>query len=226
MLLLSARAGPEASVAGLDAGADDYLIKPFSAADLLARVRGNLQLARMRTDHARWRAALIDSLQDAFFVMDDAGAVIEINDAFTEVLGFGAEGLPYTRRTCGGPGRTPTRKQHRKTVRPSRQLMAQSRGSLVAPVSHRDGHLLWAAATFSEIHDRETGRRIVVGTLRDVTAEHYAGQRGPPWPRWEYCCPGGQVSRALRGAISELQKLWRARRVLAASWNGPAPGRR
>jgi signal transduction histidine kinase len=50
VVLLSARAGEEARVEGLDAGADDYLIKPFSARELLARVRSNLELARLRRE--------------------------------------------------------------------------------------------------------------------------------------------------------------------------------
>src|SRR5699024_390632 len=48
IILLSARAGEEARVEGLDAGADDYVSKPFTARELLARVRANLRLARMR----------------------------------------------------------------------------------------------------------------------------------------------------------------------------------
>ncbi len=48
VMLVSARAGEEARVEGLDAGADDYLVKPFSARELLARVRSNLELARLR----------------------------------------------------------------------------------------------------------------------------------------------------------------------------------
>ena len=48
IVLLSARAGDEATVAGLEAGADDYLVKPFSARELLARVRANLELDRVR----------------------------------------------------------------------------------------------------------------------------------------------------------------------------------
>ncbi len=48
VVLVSARAGEEARVEGLDAGADDYLVKPFSARELLARVRSNLELARLR----------------------------------------------------------------------------------------------------------------------------------------------------------------------------------
>jgi two-component sensor histidine kinase len=50
VILLSARAGEEARVQGLDAGADDYVNKPFSARELLARVRATLQLARIRKE--------------------------------------------------------------------------------------------------------------------------------------------------------------------------------
>jgi signal transduction histidine kinase len=52
VVLLSARAGEEARVEGLDAGADDYLVKPFAARELVARVAANLELARMRRDAA------------------------------------------------------------------------------------------------------------------------------------------------------------------------------
>jgi signal transduction histidine kinase len=48
VILLSARAGEESRVEGLEAGADDYLVKPFGARELLARVQGHLQLARLR----------------------------------------------------------------------------------------------------------------------------------------------------------------------------------
>jgi DNA-binding response OmpR family regulator len=48
--LLSARAGEESTLQGLNAGADDYLAKPFSAPELLARVRTHLELARARRE--------------------------------------------------------------------------------------------------------------------------------------------------------------------------------
>ena len=48
IILLSARAGEEAAVESLGTGADDYLVKPFSARELLARVRTHVELARER----------------------------------------------------------------------------------------------------------------------------------------------------------------------------------
>ncbi|WP_445634098.1 histidine kinase [Nostoc sp. DSM 114161] len=50
IILLSARAGEDATVEGLEAGADDYLIKPFSARELIARVETQLQMSRLRQE--------------------------------------------------------------------------------------------------------------------------------------------------------------------------------
>jgi len=48
VIMLSARAGDESRVEGLNAGADDYLIKPFNARELLARVRSQLEIVQLR----------------------------------------------------------------------------------------------------------------------------------------------------------------------------------
>ncbi len=48
VIFLSARAGEEAKVEGLEAGADDYMVKPFTARELLARVDGNIRIAKSR----------------------------------------------------------------------------------------------------------------------------------------------------------------------------------
>jgi PAS domain S-box-containing protein len=48
VIMLSARAGEEAKVEGLEAGATDYLVKPFAAAELLARVRHQVIMKRTR----------------------------------------------------------------------------------------------------------------------------------------------------------------------------------
>jgi signal transduction histidine kinase len=48
VILLSARAGEDSRIEGLQAGADDYMVKPFSARELLARIESQFMLASMR----------------------------------------------------------------------------------------------------------------------------------------------------------------------------------
>lgn len=75
VILLSARAGEEAKVEGLQAGADDYLTKPFSARELLARVEAHLELARLRQQAEKRVRAERQRLHDLFM---QAPAVIAV----------------------------------------------------------------------------------------------------------------------------------------------------
>ncbi|MEG4959734.1 MULTISPECIES: ATP-binding protein [unclassified Microcoleus] len=70
IILLSARAGEEARIEGLAAGADDYLIKPFSARELLARVEASLKLARLRQEATVRERTILGRVTDAFMAMD------------------------------------------------------------------------------------------------------------------------------------------------------------
>ncbi|MUG99980.1 response regulator [Scytonema sp. UIC 10036] len=72
IILLSARAGEESRVEGLEAGADDYLIKPFSARELLARVEANLKMAQMRQ---RYRS-LVEATSSIVWVADGSGTIL------------------------------------------------------------------------------------------------------------------------------------------------------
>ncbi|MEV4478710.1 SpoIIE family protein phosphatase [Micromonospora coxensis] len=61
IVLLSARAGSAEAVAGLSVGADDYLTKPFSGQELIARVRANVELGQLRGQIIRRLRALADA---------------------------------------------------------------------------------------------------------------------------------------------------------------------
>ncbi|WP_432907305.1 SpoIIE family protein phosphatase [Micromonospora matsumotoense] len=218
VLLLSARAGQEAAVEGLEAGADDYLVKPFPAEELLARVRANVDLARLRNHHANWRAAMINSLQEGFFVLDADGALVEMNTAFADLFGYGPEGLPYRPRYPWWPDDATDPSAHRLVADAFSQAMTVTHGSFVVPLRHRDGHRLWTAVAFNAVTD-DHGRRMVVGTIRDVTAERYAVQRETALSALnQRLSRAASTTEALRAGVEELRQLWQAHRVLAAHW--------
>ncbi len=60
VIMLSARAGEDSRIDGLEAGADDYLVKPFSARELMARVATHLNLQRLEQRLDQQRAALTE----------------------------------------------------------------------------------------------------------------------------------------------------------------------
>ena len=66
IVLLSARAGEEATAEGLRAGADDYLVKPFSASALLVRIEAQLSAARLRETVRRNGEAELRRLETIF----------------------------------------------------------------------------------------------------------------------------------------------------------------
>jgi len=63
VILLTAKATQEDKVAGLDAGADDYVTKPFDSFELLARLRAMMRLKEMHDTLEEWNRALTDTVK-------------------------------------------------------------------------------------------------------------------------------------------------------------------
>jgi adenylate cyclase len=63
VILLTAKASQEDKVAGLDAGADDYVTKPFDSFELLARVRAMMRLKEMHDTLAEWNRTLAETVR-------------------------------------------------------------------------------------------------------------------------------------------------------------------
>jgi PAS domain S-box-containing protein len=107
VILLSARAGEESRIEGMEAGADDYLVKPFSARELLARVETRLEIARLRRDAVERERALraeaqaardamehvLNQLNDHYVAYDQNWRYVFVNTQAEEVLGLSKEQL-------------------------------------------------------------------------------------------------------------------------------------
>jgi PAS domain S-box-containing protein len=101
VILLSARAGEEAESGGLEAGADDYLVKPFTARELMARVASHVGMHQLRREltarehELRTKAeeaeqqvrAILESISEAFIYVDRNWRILYANEQVASLRG-------------------------------------------------------------------------------------------------------------------------------------------
>jgi signal transduction histidine kinase/serine phosphatase RsbU (regulator of sigma subunit)/CheY-like chemotaxis protein len=118
ILLLSARAGEEATLEGLDAGADDYLVKPFTSRALLARIRSHLDLAKLRKDLTERTTHHLNQLADLATAAGEIGNVESVD----EIVAIAEN----TAAHMTGAGRSVRDCQDHLTVEPSSTLQGHA----------------------------------------------------------------------------------------------------
>ena len=90
IILLSARAGEEARIEGLDRGADDYLVKPFNARELLVRAGTLIRSAELRRRAEEARAQFETLLNEAplgVMLVDEDFRVAAVNPIALPLIG-------------------------------------------------------------------------------------------------------------------------------------------
>jgi signal transduction histidine kinase len=93
VILLSARAGEEARIEGLRSGADDYLVKPFTARELLARVSGIIELDRVRRSSEEQLNIFLAGAQMFTWDLDLVSERIAMSANAADVLGVAPANL-------------------------------------------------------------------------------------------------------------------------------------
>ncbi|ESQ75632.1 ATP-binding protein [Asticcacaulis sp. AC402] len=86
VIMLSARAGEEARVEALGAGVDDYLVKPFNARELVAKVRSQLEMAALRHEGEAQVKRVLESIRDGIMVLDRDWRITYMNGAGRDII--------------------------------------------------------------------------------------------------------------------------------------------
>ena len=206
VLMLSARAGDEASVEGLEAGADDYLVKPFSSRELVARVSTHLQLHRSRE---RLDLALKGADLAAWDWNLQTGELI--HDArWAELRGYGAQEVPrsvksplYGIHPDDLPRMEQALREHFDGQRPEYALELR--------VATKDGRWVWVLQRGKVVARDQRGQPLrMAGTSLDITREA---------PRDGAAVPGGG------GANPESEPRRRRHGLRSGRSGRQAPGR-
>ena len=178
VVLLSARAGVEASTTGLTEGADDYVVKPFHPDELRARLAANLERARARSRDAAWLRAILGAIQHPLVVADADGTVVEMNDAFTREFGWSMADGPFSPPYPWWMPADEAPAEHEAHARRIELLHAgQPYFDEHYRIRRRGGGEAWVHVRAASVPETADHAGFVLGVARDETREREASMR-------------------------------------------------
>ncbi|MGW6727701.1 SpoIIE family protein phosphatase [Nocardia sp. NPDC055029] len=194
----------------------EFLLQTMAALDIATRgyLDGTRRYEQQRSraedlaGRDAFRTALVESLQDGFFVADSQGTIVEVNSAFGVLTGYGADDVPY-------------RLPHPWALsdQPGYPQIGTEASRFVMPVRHRDGRERWLAVSASSLVKQENNEQIFVGTVRDVTAEHDAQARDQAASRLATAVGAAtSMVEVLAVGLDELRRTMGAQTALVAVW--------
>lgn len=198
----------------------EFVLQTLAPLDVASRgfIDGTRRYAQERAraedlaDRDRFRTALVNSLQEGFFVADEDGAVVEINNAFAEILGYGAAGLPY-------PWPQPWLVDREGTYQEQQRVRELGSADYEIPVRHQDGHLAWVAVSINAVRGPDGGPDVYVGTVRDVTAQRaFAARESAVMRLATSVSVAKSVAEVLEITLDESRTAVDVRRVVAVMW--------
>lgn len=198
----------------------EFLLQTLTALDVATRgfLDGTKRYAEQRAraedlaDRDKFRTALVNSLQEGFFVADHDGTVIEINDAFADILGYPATDLPY---------RWPHPWLVDENTAAQQQKFVQLEGNAQyeAPIRHRDGHLAWVTVSINAVRRAGSELAVYVGTIRDITAERaFAARENAVLRLAATVSMAKSVAEVLSITLDESRDMIDLQRVIVVMW--------
>jgi PAS domain S-box-containing protein len=159
-----------------------------------------------------FRDALVNSLQEGFFVADHAGTIVEINDAFVDITGYGPDELPYRPPYPWVTGETES----------GERLSALREGGSVTTetaIRHRDGSVRWVALSINAVTAQGLDRHAYVGTIRDVTAMRSLVERERSVARLATAVSVARnADEVLSAALAQSRSRLDTQRLMAVVW--------
>lgn len=198
----------------------EFLLQTLAPLDVATRgfLDGTRRYAEQRAraddlaDRDKFRTALVNSLQEGFFVADHEGSIFEMNNAFIDILGYPTEGLPY-------------RWPHpwlidKKTAREEQsRVRSDGAAQYETPIRHRDGHLAWVMVSINAVREAGADRDVYVGTIRDVTAERaFAARESAVLRLATAVAVAKTVAELLAITLDECRTAIGVQRVIAVTW--------